>query len=206
MCSTTGGDTDYCCDNEDANCCDAGSKATQFQLQPAVWQTSAILDAASKRYNLVSRSFSPSSTPTTTTSSTTTTTTTGISSTPTPNPAQNSSPGSINNNNQPAPTSNTAADSNELSPGAKAGIGVGAAAGAVLLAVLAYMAGRMRRMQRVIEASNQWRGAPVFASGGDDGGEGLCGQQQQRDATPVSPYLVKSAELPAVAEAAEVYG
>ncbi|AEO66599.1 uncharacterized protein THITE_118802 [Thermothielavioides terrestris NRRL 8126] len=149
--------TDFCCDN-DAGCCDSG--IGRFSLLPSDPQPWATWDGTKSQYVVV-KPLSPATAATTGTS-TSISTSTSVPATTTTTASLAASTSSSALGAAIAPTlaaSPQAGGSPSLSTAAKAGIGVGAAVGAAMLGVIAFLLWKL----------NQSKKEKVAASASDDG-------------------------------------
>ncbi|KAI1644748.1 uncharacterized protein F4817DRAFT_346171 [Daldinia loculata] len=170
--NVTQDDTSYCCNGAE-NCCDSGDG--RFSVGPHNPTTSATWNAASTKFIVVGTTSTTSSTRTTPSTSTTSTkdpTTSSASDLATPNAASgdftSGAPTNTDVASQPDNTSSVgteASSPSDLSDGAKAGIGIGAVIGVILIVGLIYALWRLQKMNKMLakeQAGNQYDQTPVY--------------------------------------------
>ncbi|KAL2169524.1 hypothetical protein VTG60DRAFT_5917 [Thermothelomyces hinnuleus] len=178
-------DTFYCCDGM-ADCCNGGIGRQEIQPPPSL--TWAMWDSEQTRYDVVTPLATAETLTTLSTRSTTTTSSTpelasssSSSSSPPPTEAPSESTGSEPSSSDHASPSTsetgTPAEQQEsdaagsedsrsdepagLTTAAQAGIGVGAAAGALLAAAVAYLWWKLDKTQKAL-AANRWPGSAQY--------------------------------------------
>ncbi|KAI1654903.1 hypothetical protein F4813DRAFT_368843 [Daldinia decipiens] len=177
--NVTKDDTSYCCNGAE-NCCDSGDG--RFSVGPHNPTTSATWNAASTKFIVVgitstSTSTTSATTPTTPTISSTSATstkdsTTSASGSTTPSAASYSSTNGVSTNTgvafqpdiTPSSAGTAASSSSDLSDGAKAGIGIGAVIGVLLIIGLVYALWRLQKMNKMLakeQPGNQYGQIPV---------------------------------------------
>jgi len=166
--NVTQSDTSYCCDTM-PNCCNGGvGRFDVLPAHPALW---AQFDEAKTRYVVQTPlATAASSSSTTSTSSTTSSATTSTAASGGPSQQSSatdhvSAPPSSGTRLPPAQTAQ-AATTTGLSTAAQAGIGVGAAVGALLVAAVAYLWWRLRKSEQArLDATNPQRQQQQDAGG-----------------------------------------
>ncbi|KAK3347273.1 hypothetical protein B0T25DRAFT_584295 [Lasiosphaeria hispida] len=185
--NVTRSDTSYCCDHN-AFCCDSG--VGRFDVVPSKPQTWATWSAAASQFVVVNplstaaASSSPSSTLASKTSNAPFLTTTP--------------PGNDTTSGTPQPSQ----PAQGLTAGAQAGIGVGAAVGALLIAAVVFLLWKMKKNKKLLEGKqrteNTW--PAVYPEPPKMELVGATPLRQELDGSYVPT------ELPAVTDRAELYG
>ncbi|KAF3064354.1 hypothetical protein GL218_01035 [Daldinia childiae] len=163
--NVTRDDTSYCCNGAE-NCCDSGDG--RFSVGPHNPTTSATWNAASTKFIVVGTTSTTSSTSSTSIKDSTTST----SDSATPNAtSDNFTSGAPTNTDVASQSDNTssvgtaASISSDLSDGAKAGIGIGAVIGVLLIVGLIYALWRLQKMNKMLakeRSGNQYDQTPVY--------------------------------------------
>lgn len=164
-------DTSYCCATQ-MGCCDSG--VGRFEVLPAQPNTWAVWDSSKTLYSVVTplptSSSSSSSAISTSSATSSAASTTGSASRSETSATDTSGASRLSTQTGPpeqaATNSNTpttgASQSSGLSTAAQAGIGAGAAVGALLVAAVAYMWWKMQKMQQGRggpSGSDAWQGS-----------------------------------------------
>ncbi|KAH6641907.1 transcription initiation factor IID, 18kD subunit-domain-containing protein [Chaetomium tenue] len=163
--NTTGVDTIYCCYGME-NCCEQGNG--RFQLLPPPSHTWAVYNSELTQYDVVT----PLSTATSSASMSTTSTSSDASDTSDASSTTSGTSASTSGSEQPEETggssqagTDSSTNSNEptgLSTAAQAGIGVGAAVGAILIIGMAYLAWQLSKTKKALAADSQWQAVTTY--------------------------------------------